>query len=521
MTPSTTALPATDPRAAVHAELDEARRGYWEDPTGSLEAALRGHERARSLGDDDLRARALALQGTVTLHRGELRGAAALATEAAQLGATSAVARVETAALEAHLSFFTGSYGDALGQAERALAASDETTDLSLRVFARRAACLVFGNVGVRDWPERLDELLALSIASGDRWEEAISHNDLGCLHQRDGRLEAAEHELALGMAIAAELAPRNGFALGVLHSTRADVRLMAGRADDALADAERAIAYLTASGEPNPYVFGVTVRAQVQALAALGRLDDARSSGEGALGRLGDRVPQARSLILATVAAALRDAGRLEAAYDTLARSAELEREALRELSDLQLGLQRAHLEADAARREAEQLRDQAERDWLTGLHNRRFLARELERITAERASGAVSLAVLDLDHFKAVNDDHGHDAGDRVLVRVAALLTEVIRERDVVVRTGGEEFVILMAGAEPQAAVACCERLRLAIRDEPWDRIAAGVRLTASIGVASTPDRDRVDGLARAADRRLYAAKRAGRDRVVAGDD
>ena len=83
----------------------------------------------------------------------------------------------------------------------------------------------------------------------------------------------------------------------------------MAGRADEALADAERAIAYLTASGEPNPYVFGVTVRAQVQALAALGRLDDARSSGEGALGRLGDRVPQARSLILATVAAALRDA--------------------------------------------------------------------------------------------------------------------------------------------------------------------------------------------------------------------
>ena len=253
MTPSTTALPATDPRAAVHAELDEARRGYWEDPTGSLAAALRGHERARSLGDDDLRARALALQGTVTLHRGELRGAAALATEAAQLGAASAVARVETAALEAHLSFFTGSYGDALGQAERALAASDETADLSLRVFARRAACLVFGNVGVRDWPERLDELLALSIASGDRWEEAISHNDLGCLHQRDGRLEAAEHELALGLAIArrARAAQRLRARRPALDARR---RAPDGRPrDEALADAERAIAHLTAVRRAQP----------------------------------------------------------------------------------------------------------------------------------------------------------------------------------------------------------------------------------------------------------------------------
>ena len=85
---------------------------------------------------------------------------------------------------------------------------------------------------------------------------------------------------------------------------------------------------------------------------------------------------------------------------------------------------------------------------------------------------------------------------------------------------RTGGEEFVILMAGTEPHAAPACCERIRAAISAEPWDPIAGGVRLTASLGLASTPDRDGVDGLARAADRRLYAAKRAGRDRVVAGD-
>ena len=140
---------------------------------------------------------------------------------------------------------------------------------------------------------------------------------------------------------------------------------------------------------------------------------------------------------------------------------------------------------------------------------------------MSGARGTGGLSLAVLDLDHFKAVNDAFGHDTGDRVLVRIAALLTEEIREQDIVVRTGGEEFVILMAETEQRAALACCERLCVAIRDEPWDRIAVGLRLTASVGVATSQDAADVDRLARTADRRLYAAKHAGRDRVVGRDD
>ena len=503
---------------AVRRALDEARRVYWEDPEGSLATAVRCQESARTLQAPDLRARALALQGAVTLHRGDLRGAVALAAEAEQqteLGAGDE-ADVEVAALKAHLSFFSGSYTEALLEAGRALDIADRTGDLALRIFARRAACLVYGNVGVSDWPEQLDELLALSVAAGNRWEEAISRNDLGCLLQTQGDLAGAERELELGLAIARELTPLNGFALGVLHSTRADVRLLGERPADALADADAAITHLSANGEPNPYVFGITVRAQVQALLALGRTDDAQRSGERALSRLGNRVPQARSLILATVATALREAGRLEDAYDTLARSAELERQALRELSELRLGLERATLEARAARREADLLRDQAERDWLTGLHNRRYLARELERLAGVRGAEHCSLAVLDLDHFKSINDRFGHDAGDRVLVRVATLLLDVLREDDVVVRTGGEEFVVLMPRTEHNAARACCERLRAAISSEPWERIAPGMTLSASIGVASAPDAADLDALAKLADRRLYEAKRAGRDRI-----
>ena len=361
---------------------------------------------------------------------------------------------------------------------------------------------MVFGNVGVSDWYGKLHEVLDLSIAAGDRWQEALSRNDIACWHQQEGRTAEAEAEIARGLAIAEGL-ERNRFALGVLHSTRSDIRLLAGRAAEALDDAERAIAALSEQGEPNPYVFGITVRAEVHALAALGRLDDAQRSGEGALARLGDHVPQARSLVLATIAEALKEAGRLEEAYDALSRSAELERQAMRELSELRISLERATLEA-------EQAREQADRDWLTGLHNRRYLARRLEDIAP-----SFSLAVLDLDHFKRINDEHGHDVGDQVLIRVAGLLLGVVRHSDVVVRTGGEEFVLLMPMSDRAAAARCCERALAAIRDADWSAVAPGLTVTASVGVACS---DEDDDLAALADGRLYDAKRAGRDRVVA---
>ena len=106
------------------------------------------------------------------------------------------------------------------------------------------------------------------AVESGNRWEEAISRNDLGCLLQSQGDLAGAEHQLELGPGDRAASSHRStGSRSASCYSTRADMRLLEGRAADALADADRAIAQLTANGEPNPYVFGITVRAQVQAL--------------------------------------------------------------------------------------------------------------------------------------------------------------------------------------------------------------------------------------------------------------
>ena len=517
--------------ATSHRELDDARARHWEDPAGARDVARRVQRLAHA--DGELACRALALSGLITLNHGDLPAALALAAQAERRAAEGAAARCEVASLKALLAFFSGSYTEALQQADAAVAIADAADDLTLQVFARRMACPVFGNLGVPDLGERFADALELSILDGDPWQEALSRNDVACWHHEEGRVAEAEDELARGLELAAPL-ERNRFLVGVLHATRADIRLLASRPVEALADAEEALAALIEHGEPNPYIFGVTVRAQVQALAALDRLDDARHASERALERLGDQVPHTRSLVLGAIAAALREAGHVEDAYDALSRSVELEREGLRQLAELRVDLERTMLEAAAladqnAQLEAlvrelnaahseleglkEQFREQADRDWLTGLHNRRFLARELDR-----AEPAFSLAVFDLDHFKHVNDEHGHDAGDKVLVRVASLLMSVVRHSDVVARTGGEEFVVLMAHTDLAAAAACCERALAAIRSESWEDIAPGLTVTASVGIAGAGEAERFDDVAALADTRLYAAKRAGRDRVVA---
>ncbi|MDE3133643.1 MAG: GGDEF domain-containing protein [Acidobacteriota bacterium] len=502
--------------AQIAAAISDARTGFREAPAATLGLAIRCNQRAASLGEPALVARALALEGHVALHRGDVRSGLALALEGERrldgAGDTQEhpVAQSEVAALRAQVSFFTGSYSHALSNAERAIKFADASGDINLRIFARRAAFIVFGNVTVRELDKRLEELLELTIEAGTAWEQAITYNDIAC--HRESMGDATEARLAIDRALAlAGTARPNRFALAVIHSTRADIELRAGDPAAALEDAERSLALLAESNSPNPYVLGASVRAQVVARMELGEYDGAQQAGESALNWLGERMPHTRSTILAAVAEALREAGRLEEAYDALSRSAQLERDAFTEISELQLSLERAVLQQ-------EQLRDQAERDWLTGLYNRRFLARELA--SASSNAGMLSVAVVDLDHFKAINDRHGHSVGDQVLVRAAELLCQVLRASDIIVRSGGEEFLVLMPRTDAHAARAGCERICHAIREEPWETIAEGLTLTTSVGLATAETGGELEPLVNLADRRLYAAKAAGRDCVVATD-
>lgn len=165
----------------------------------------------------------------------------------------------------------------------------------------------------------------------------------------------------------------------------------------------------------------------------------------------------------------------------------------------------------------------DAALRDGLTGLYNRRHLE---ERLSAEisfalRHGTHLAVAMLDVDHFKRVNDTHGHPGGDAVLRAVASILTRGVRAEDLVARYGGEEFIVAVRGVDLAGAFTVADRLRQQVQAAAIPFGGAPIRVTASFGVASLAccppaQRDR-STLVALADARLYRAKEQGRNRVV----
>jgi diguanylate cyclase (GGDEF)-like protein len=168
------------------------------------------------------------------------------------------------------------------------------------------------------------------------------------------------------------------------------------------------------------------------------------------------------------------------------------------------------------------EQLRELSERDELTGLANRRSVMAQLEQAVARCAGGGAPLAValLDVDHFKRVNDTHGHAVGDQVLRGFAEAVSARLRSSDRVARYGGEEFLLLLPGcAEAAAAQQAAERVRLAVERHPWGGVAEGLRITVSIGVAVCRPGEGAAALLQRADTALYRAKAGGRNAVCLG--
>jgi len=168
--------------------------------------------------------------------------------------------------------------------------------------------------------------------------------------------------------------------------------------------------------------------------------------------------------------------------------------------------------------------LRDQSIKDPLTGLFNRRYMEETLGRelVRAERQKTSLSLIVLDIDHFKHINDTHGHPAGDSILRKTGQFLGSSVRESDVACRYGGEEFILILPDCPKDAALAkareLCERTRVLT----FPDAGGGIEITASFGVSSFPaDGIESHGLIQAADAALYVAKRSGRNRVAAAGD
>jgi diguanylate cyclase (GGDEF)-like protein len=188
----------------------------------------------------------------------------------------------------------------------------------------------------------------------------------------------------------------------------------------------------------------------------------------------------------------------------------------------EAQARTRQAMFETAEARQEAERFREQARRDPLTGLRNRRFIDERLPDLID--AGAPLSVAIVDLDHFKRVNDQLSHDVGDQVLVRVAKLLEAelaAVSPEGFVARMGGEEFLLVLPGADVPEATVQLDRVRRAVRTHQWEELTRGLPVTVSVGVAgrfdtATPTQA---SLLSTADRNLYVAKHAGRDRVISG--
>ena len=184
-----------------------------------------------------------------------------------------------------------------------------------------------------------------------------------------------------------------------------------------------------------------------------------------------------------------------------------------------------RAKVRADKGRlaEAVAQVNELVTHDPLTGLHNRQYMQDMLDRERARLARGGASycVALIDLDHFKQVNDSHGHQVGDEVLVSFAQTARQMLRTTDLLARWGGEEFLLLMPDTDPSGhGWICTDRLRTRLVEVMASSSAPGLRITFSAGVAASSRDEPPEQVLERADKALYEAKAAGRNRcVVAG--
>jgi diguanylate cyclase (GGDEF)-like protein len=232
------------------------------------------------------------------------------------------------------------------------------------------------------------------------------------------------------------------------------------------------------------------------------------------------DGVPEMDAIALQLLATCHADLGNFECAYREMVEFHEAWTARRSEQSEALASVTQARFAIDEARRDRERFRELAERDALTGLWNRRrsddHLAALLTVPPADRTP--LSVAILDLDHFKRINDTFSHEAGDSVLRRIGDMLRLIVDPIGHAARHGGEEFVLFL-DTDPVRALETCERLRAAVECHDWSEIAPGLHVTTSIGVTPLRPDDEARSVLARADAHLYAAKKAGRNQVRVG--
>lgn len=487
--------------------------------------------------------------------------------EAERIGASKVLA--SALALRGELAYYRGAFTAALGDLNRAHALEIEMGRESRQNYVLNAIANVYADARVGSFDRAIEyyrQLLERHRAAGRLADVATAHFNLGSTYERKGDLEAALAEMETAVAVDRERGALDEVAFN--ERAVASVLVKLGRPRQALDHVETALEQFLAAGNEEwaahaRLTRGIARRALGDPAGALVDLDLAaarfRAGGNDrylarveeeraeALAARGEHAAAlaARSAQLALerkLAESIRDeqTSRLRVEFETeqkerenaaLLRENELRAQALRDagrIRDLQrvvIGLAAALLVlllvlALRQLRRARRMHRLAMTDELTRLPNRRSLFAQAEERLAEARRGGEPLALLalDIDHFKRINDTHGHETGDRVLQRVAHAARSALRSGDVVGRTGGEEFLAVLPATGAPAAAEVAERLRLAVERLDMSDLAPGLAVSVSLGVAARAGDIDIDihELARRADEALYRAKEAGRNRV-----
>jgi len=545
----TTASPHDD--AVAFAELERralSERDAGHDFEASSTAAL---ELAEASGDPGLLSRGLGLRAEALHAAGDtlaaLEHAERAVTTARSLAAAAAASVCAQALIRAAIMYDAiSSFTDATRALVEAVGLLDEASEPALLASAYNSLGVVRSRAGdpeagltyyrrARLLRERIDDqtgLIQLLNNSGinlknlGRFQESLALND-EALALCDARGDAAARTTVLA---------NRGILLAAM-----------GDAHAALACFAEVEAQATALGASGLRV--EVARRRAELFFAQG--DDTRAAAELDQALTGARATANRSAEQACLALRSQVAerrGDLRQALDDLRAATDLERN-LRDAADaerlrrLTLGHEVALLRQERAdereRRHAleraytelerlhEQLAEQANElairsrtDALTGVANRAHLDERLadETRRLERYGGSLAVAMVDVDHFKLINDRFGHAVGDEALRQVAALLKSLTRESDLVARYGGEEFALVLPESDRDSAVRVCEKVLESVRSHPWHELHPRLEaLSVSAGVATSDDASDPQALLRRADARLIAAKRSGRARVV----
>jgi diguanylate cyclase len=519
-------------------------------PEAACAAARQAMGLARDLGDPLSEARAGAWLGEQLLRLG--RHAEVLTEAPPVLLALSRMPAAQALAPERLLLMraFTMAACE-LGDFDRALDTAHEMVrvvgplgDATAALKASFTLGVCFERIGDSWQASRvLGEALRVHGPSGDMTQQAVMQNALcaisiGLFHRLNGPAPQAEVEAVLARAQeagqkAVQTLPArpDPFYETATRGNLGEVLMYQGSMPEAQALLLRARASAVAGGL-RAYRWRLDATLAVFELLT-GHPENCLVRVQELLSEMGAQAPQ-QTAIRAHHAAyqACRAMGRFEAALQHFEHVEGLERgratQQLRAQSQLfvtrteaqqaQWQASQARQEAQAQRARAAEFAARAERDPLTGLGNRRHFDRRCaELLPVLQSDGeALALVLIDLDHFKKVNDTHGHDIGDEVLVTLAALLRENTRARDVVARYGGEEFVIVLPSMGPESAREVCERLRERVAAHTgFSAAVPELRVTLSMGLACAPPYD-IASLLKAADLALYAAKREGRNRL-----